>query len=155
MIFKDYMAYNEEKGKSHKDSWQLGRFYFNCVLWAPYYQGGCIEWVGEVQIDEIQFLAYLPSNLWTYPASRPGSRDVSRTGVLYFPDFWFCSGLVLSSREDCRTCLAPGPDMSDQPFPSEAKSFYRTCPGHSLGSRGAHQTYPVPRSDMSELSALT
>jgi hypothetical protein len=37
-----YMAYNEEKGKSREDIWELERFIFICVLWAPYYQGGYI-----------------------------------------------------------------------------------------------------------------
>jgi hypothetical protein len=49
-MIKIYMAYNEEKGKSCEDLWGLGSFYFMCVLEALYYQGACIEKVGEVQI---------------------------------------------------------------------------------------------------------
>jgi hypothetical protein len=44
------MTYNEEKGKSHEDLWGLRSFNFVCVLGAPFYQGGHIGWVGEVQI---------------------------------------------------------------------------------------------------------
>jgi hypothetical protein len=44
-----YMCYNEEKGKSHKDSLELRILYFIWVLETPYYQEGCIGWVGEVQ----------------------------------------------------------------------------------------------------------
>jgi hypothetical protein len=42
MCIKIYMAYDEEKGKSHKDLLGLWSFYFICVLGAPYYKGGCI-----------------------------------------------------------------------------------------------------------------
>jgi hypothetical protein len=46
---KFYMGKNEEKGKSHEDSADLRVLYFIWVLGAPYYQGGYIGWVGEVQ----------------------------------------------------------------------------------------------------------
>jgi hypothetical protein len=84
----------------------------------------------------------------------------------------------------CQTCPTLSPDMSEvhifsrslglsRPFagfqrglsdmfghiwstlPPTAKSFHRTCLGHSLSSRGDHRTYPVPGSDMSGPSALT
>jgi hypothetical protein len=41
-VLKFYMAFDEEKGKSHEDSLGLSSFYFICVLGAPYYQGECI-----------------------------------------------------------------------------------------------------------------
>jgi hypothetical protein len=43
------MGYNEEKRKSHEDFLELKILYFIWVLETPYYQGGCIGWVGEVQ----------------------------------------------------------------------------------------------------------
>jgi hypothetical protein len=70
------MAYNEEKGKSHEHLWGLGRLYFMFVLGALYYQGGCIEWVGEVQIIEILSLIQLARTIRTYPVSWPGSSKV-------------------------------------------------------------------------------
>jgi hypothetical protein len=50
---KFFMGYNEEKGKSHEDSLELRILYFIWVLGVPYYQGGCIGWISEVQIIEI------------------------------------------------------------------------------------------------------
>jgi hypothetical protein len=41
-VLKFYMAFNEEKGKSHEDSFGLWTFYFICVLGAPYYQGDAL-----------------------------------------------------------------------------------------------------------------
>jgi hypothetical protein len=79
------MAYNEEKEKSCEDLWGLGRFYLICVLGAPYYQGGYIEWVGEVQIIENLFLIQLARKLRTYLVSRPGSSQPSISGL--------CAGL--------------------------------------------------------------
>jgi hypothetical protein len=42
-VLEFYMAFDEEKWESHKDSLGLRSFYFICVVGAPYYQGGCIE----------------------------------------------------------------------------------------------------------------
>jgi hypothetical protein len=67
-----YMAYNEEKGKSREDLWGLGSFYFICILGAPYYRGGCIGWVGEVQIVKNTVQSNFPKNQ-TYPISWPVS----------------------------------------------------------------------------------
>jgi hypothetical protein len=50
---KFYMGYNEETGKGHEDSLELRILYFIWVLGAPYYQRGCIGWIGEVQIIKI------------------------------------------------------------------------------------------------------
>jgi hypothetical protein len=47
------MGYNEEKEKSHEDSLELRILYFIWVLATPYYQGGYIGWVDEVQNIEI------------------------------------------------------------------------------------------------------
>jgi hypothetical protein len=45
-VLKCYIAFNEEKGKSHKDSIGLRSFYFICVLGALYYQAGVgVHWV--------------------------------------------------------------------------------------------------------------
>jgi hypothetical protein len=44
-----YMGNNEEKGKSHEESIELRILCFTWVLETPYYQGGYIGWVGEVQ----------------------------------------------------------------------------------------------------------
>jgi hypothetical protein len=43
----------KKKGKVTKIFWGLKSFYFTWVLEALYYQGGCIGWVGEVQIIKI------------------------------------------------------------------------------------------------------
>jgi hypothetical protein len=51
-----YMSINDEKGKSREDYVELSILYFIWVLGAPYYQGGYIEWVGEVQ--NIKNLSY-------------------------------------------------------------------------------------------------
>jgi hypothetical protein len=98
-----YMGYNEEKGKSREDSLELRILYFTWVLGTPYYQGGYIGWVGEVQnikiylttkifcqAGHIRLLGRIPEALaghvWAsslsrvnqaYPASYPGSRDLT------------------------------------------------------------------------------
>jgi hypothetical protein len=51
-----YMSINDEKEKSCEDYVELSILYFIWVLRAPYYQGGYIEWVGEVQ--NIKNLSY-------------------------------------------------------------------------------------------------
>jgi hypothetical protein len=51
-----YRGINDEKGKSHEDYVELMILYFIWVLGAPYYQGGYIGWVGEVQ--NIKNLSY-------------------------------------------------------------------------------------------------
>jgi hypothetical protein len=51
-----YMGINDEQGKSHEDYLELRILYFICVLGAPYYQGGYIGRVGEVQ--NIKNLSY-------------------------------------------------------------------------------------------------
>jgi hypothetical protein len=64
---KFYMGINDEKGKSHEDYVELRILYFIWVLRAPYYQGGYIGWVGEVQ--NIKNLSYHQKLLsgQTYP----------------------------------------------------------------------------------------
>jgi hypothetical protein len=42
------MGINDEKGKSHEDYIELKILDFIWVIGVPYYQGGYIEWVGEV-----------------------------------------------------------------------------------------------------------
>jgi hypothetical protein len=44
-----YMGINDEKGKSYEDYVEFWILYFIWVIGAPYYQGGYIRWVGEVQ----------------------------------------------------------------------------------------------------------
>jgi hypothetical protein len=44
-----YMRINDEKEKSREDYVELRILYFIWVLRAPYYQGGYIGCVGEVQ----------------------------------------------------------------------------------------------------------
>jgi hypothetical protein len=51
-----YMGINNEKGKSHDDYVELMILYIIWVLGAPYYQGGYIGWVCEVQ--NIKNLSY-------------------------------------------------------------------------------------------------
>jgi hypothetical protein len=51
-----YMGYNKEKGKSREDSLELRIVYFIWVIGIPYFQGGCIGWVGEVQNIEIYLI---------------------------------------------------------------------------------------------------
>ncbi len=64
---KFYMGYNDDKGKSREDSLELRILYFIWVLGAPYYQGGYIGWVGEVQnIKNISYHQKLMSGQ-TYP----------------------------------------------------------------------------------------
>jgi hypothetical protein len=65
---KFHMSINDEKGKSHEDYVELRIFYFIWVLWAPYYQGGYIGRVGEVQ--NIKYLSYHQKllSVQTYPA---------------------------------------------------------------------------------------
>jgi hypothetical protein len=57
---KFYMGYNEEKGKSRENSLELMILYFIWFLGAPYYQGGCIGWIGEVQIIENYITTQIP-----------------------------------------------------------------------------------------------
>jgi hypothetical protein len=42
-VLKCYMAFDEEKQKSHEDFLGLRSFYFICVLGAPYYQGDALR----------------------------------------------------------------------------------------------------------------
>jgi hypothetical protein len=67
-----YMCINNEKGKNHEDHVELRILYFIWVLGAPYYQGGYIGWVGEVQ--NIKNLSYHQKLLLgqTYPAPLTG-----------------------------------------------------------------------------------
>jgi hypothetical protein len=44
-----YIVINDEKGKGCEDYVELMILYFIWVLGAPYYQGGYIGWVSEVQ----------------------------------------------------------------------------------------------------------
>jgi hypothetical protein len=60
---KIYMAYYEEKGESHEDSFELWRFYFICVLGALYYQMRWIGWVSEIQIIKINLLTKVPRRI--------------------------------------------------------------------------------------------
>jgi hypothetical protein len=62
-----YMDINDEKGKSHEYYVELRILYFIWVLRAPYYQGGYIGWVGEVQnIKNLPYHQKLMSSQ-TYP----------------------------------------------------------------------------------------
>jgi hypothetical protein len=62
-----YMGINDKKWKSHEDYVELRILYFIWVLWAPYYQGGYIGWVGEVQnIKNLSYHQKLMSGQ-TYP----------------------------------------------------------------------------------------
>ncbi len=47
------MDINDEKGKNHADYVELMILYFIWVLGAPYYQGGYIGWIDEMQIVKI------------------------------------------------------------------------------------------------------
>jgi hypothetical protein len=63
-----YMGINDEKGKSHEDCVELRILYFIWVLWAPYYQEGHIEWVGEVHnIKNLPYHQKLLSQTYTAP----------------------------------------------------------------------------------------
>jgi hypothetical protein len=65
------MGINDEKGKSHENYVELRILYFIWVLEAPYYQGGYIGWVGEVQ--NIKNLSYHQNSCQTrhiQPSSR-------------------------------------------------------------------------------------
>jgi hypothetical protein len=63
-----YIGINDEKEKSHENYIELMILYLIWVLGAPYYQGGYIEWIGEVQ--NIKNLSYHQKLLLgqTYPA---------------------------------------------------------------------------------------
>jgi hypothetical protein len=63
-----YMDINDDKGESHKDYVELKILYFIWVPGAPYYQGGYIGCVGEVQnIKNLSYHQKLMSGQ-TYPA---------------------------------------------------------------------------------------
>jgi hypothetical protein len=64
MIFEEYIAYNEEKGKSLQDSWELGWFHFTSILGAPYNQEGHIGWLGEVDKIKNQFANQHLRKIW-------------------------------------------------------------------------------------------
>jgi hypothetical protein len=154
------MANEEEKGKSCEDLWGIVRFYFICVLGAPYYQGGCIEWVGKVQIDKSILITYLPRKIWP---PRLGSRGICRTclppawtysSLLFLPDSRAYLAPALGSREVCRRCPALGLDISGHPPRVMAKSLYWTYLGCFPGSRDDLRTYSIPRPDMSGPSAF-
>jgi hypothetical protein len=151
-----------KKGKSHEDPWGLGALSFICVLWAPYYQGGCIEWVGEIQI--------IKKNSWTNLFRKsehirlPSQILVSKTGharppsrtCLYHPVF--LSSLDLSGphyrirvkitghvRLLDRTCPA-------KPFSTAAKSpaghirlAYRVTVNLIGHTRSLYRTCPTPQ----------
>jgi hypothetical protein len=116
------MAYNEEKEKSHESFWGLGSFNFIYVLGAPYYQGGCIGWVSEVQIIENTFQTNFPKNpdifglLTVFQEAKPDMsspqpRHVRATLIPLV--LWTYLGPLSGSSKQNRTCMAPGPDMSD------------------------------------------
>jgi hypothetical protein len=57
-VLKCYMAFNEEKGKSHEDSLGSRSVSFICVLGAPYYQGDAL---GE--LVKCKFLKNYPQTI--------------------------------------------------------------------------------------------
>jgi hypothetical protein len=128
MNFEEYMAYNEEQGKSHKDSWELGCFYFIWVLGAPYYQAGYIGWVDEVHNIKNLSPNKLPRKIWTCLAKIAGFQKLKMDtfGSLFrlVQETQNPKSTVLvwapspDSRKPCRICPAQGPDMSSQPVSS-------------------------------------
>jgi hypothetical protein len=123
------MAYNEEKGKSHKVLWGLKSFYFICVLWAPHYQEGCIGWVGEVQnienylptkilrnVGHIQFADRIPERFFGHV------RTPTRT----------CSGLTSSSAAKSLIGLIRSLNRIPKRFAGHVQPPVQTCPDSSL-----------------------
>jgi hypothetical protein len=124
------MAYNEEQGKSHEDSWELGCFYFIWVLGALYYQAGYIGWVDEVHNIKNLSPNELPRKIWTCLAKIAGFQKLKRTHSAPYSDLFrkpkipsppYLSGLHHRIPESlaeyvwsCRICPAQGPDMSSQ-----------------------------------------
>jgi hypothetical protein len=64
-----YMNINDKKGESREDYVELSILYFIWVLEAPYYQGGYIGWVGEVQNIKNLFCNQKLLSGQTYPTS--------------------------------------------------------------------------------------
>jgi hypothetical protein len=149
------MGCNEEKGKSRKDSSELRILYFIWVLGAPYYLGGCIGWVGDVQNIEnylttkilcqgghiqllSQILKAVTVHVW------PPARTFSGLSLISgYPSLIRLLIRVLESyprniRPLARTCLASQPyHRSTQPYSvprSGSREVGRTCsasrPGH-------------------------
>jgi hypothetical protein len=154
------MAYDEGKGKIHEDFLGLWSSYFICVLGPPYYQGGCIGWVGEVLIVKNNLPTKLPRKsrniglLAEFQRCLPDMSGLQPKHVRTssYPQL---NRAYPGSSNIYRTHSAPGPDMFGQAPPSQWLSPSWTYPAEQPGFRGRSLTYPVSRLDKSNSLALT
>jgi hypothetical protein len=139
---KIYMAYYEEKEKSHDDPWGLGSFYFFCVVGALYYQGGCIGWVGEVQIIKINLLTKVPRKTGHIRVSDPILEALANhVWASLYPQRLSPNRTYLAPdpgfREVSWTCPAPSPDISGLSILSWVKALEPDMSGsHVVFQRG-------------------